>query len=108
MRTSTALEGVYQWNQLLSSARPDLTLKGIVVNYEEHAGFEAHLPRIPEFRKIYSPRVNPFVSVPPWVSTIRSVRPLFLRTSTMCILKCMILTSKTPNPRSLCNKEPAD
>jgi hypothetical protein len=63
MRTSTALEAVYkyvyQWNQLLSSARPDLTLKGIVVDYEEHAGFEAHLPRIPEFRKIYSPEGQP-------------------------------------------------
>ena len=58
MRTSTALEAVYKyvarWNELLASVRPEITIGGIVVDYEEHAGFEEHLPRIANFRARYS------------------------------------------------------
>jgi hypothetical protein len=58
MGTSTGLEGVYkyvsEWNALLSKERPYIRIAGIVTDYEEHKGFESHLPNISFYKEVYS------------------------------------------------------
>jgi hypothetical protein len=63
--TSTALEAVYKyvadWNMLLSTVRPDISISGVVTDYEEHNGFEEHLPLISKFRDLYSTPGKPLL-----------------------------------------------
>ena len=58
MDTLTALEGVYkyvsQWNDLLARVRPDISIAGVVTDYEEHKGFESDLGNIPKYKSRYS------------------------------------------------------